>query len=580
MEQKSRKSNAKKIITYMVMISLILLSMIGCGSDELAMSGGRGKAPGFSAEGGFYDAPFTLELSSGWGGTVYYTTDGSDPRTSDTAKEYTDGIRIYDNTDEPNVYSAVRGISLLGYNPPQYNIDKGIVIRAVVKGKNDVFGPVVAQSYFVGKEDSYYYDMRVISMVTDSDNLFDKDKGAYKIGSKYYEWKNSDAYEELDGGDVNNVTNYNSDGKESEIPVSVQVFENGESVYSADVGARIAGNWSRARAQKSFRFYARKEYGSGKMKYAFFDELVDVDNKPIESFDKVTLRNSGNDFTELHIRDALYHELTEDLSIETMASEPCILFINGEFWGFYMIREKVDSDYIESHYDIPKEAVVVIKNNEIDEGTSEDLKEYRQFCEWAASADMSKEENYKKFCETMDVQSLMDYMAVETYINNNDWANGYFNNWIVWRTNDVWTNVPKADGKWRFVLYDTEFSSGLYNMEETHFKYDRLKHMYVEDKGFDIPGVVRNLCKNEEFCGQFYDNYLHVMETCFEPDDVMEKIDEYVETYGEAIEETNKRFDLEWANFNYEGEVNELKDFFRNRPEYAKKYLDKFCKVK
>jgi len=71
---------------------------------------------------------------------------------------------------------------------------------------------------------------------------------------------------------------------------------------------------------------------------------------------------------------------------------------------------------------------------------------------------MTLEENYNKFCASMDLQSLMDYIAVETYINNNDWANGGSNNWQVWHTRTVNPDIPKADGKWRFILYDTEFS--------------------------------------------------------------------------------------------------------------------------
>lgn len=332
-------------------------------------------APQFSAEGGFYDELFPLTLSSEPENKIYYTTDGSDPRTSETSIEYTKGIMIYDNTEQPNVYSAITDITLSGYQPPQFEVDKGIIIRAVCKSPEGKYGAVATNSYFIGKTASYYSDLKVISMVTDSDYLFDRDTGAYMIGSKYYEWLNSDAYVPYDAGDVLNVTNYNTGGRESEFPVSIQVFDDGKAVYSTDVGARIAGNWSRAHAQKSFRLYARKEYSKGKMNFAFFENLTDANGEPIETFDKVTLRNGGNDYQELHFRDALIHELTENLAFDTMASEPCILFLNGEFWGFYMIREKTDGDYIESHYGIAKEDVAVIKNSDIEEGTEEDLEE-------------------------------------------------------------------------------------------------------------------------------------------------------------------------------------------------------------
>lgn len=536
--------------------------------------------PQFSTEGGFYDTAFLLELSTENSHTIFYTLDGSDPRTSSSATEYKKGIFLYNNTDKPNIYSAIKDISLGGYNPPQFNVDKCMTIRAVVKTPEGEFGDVVSNSYFIGKDASYYSEMKVISMVTDGDYLFDNDTGIYMIGSKYYEWKNSADYVPYDAGDVQNVTNYNTGGRETEVPVSIQVFENGKAVYSANVGTRIAGNWSRAHAQKSFRLYARKEYGDGKMDYAFFDELTDANGKLIESFDKVTLRNGGNDYQELHFRDALIHDLAKDLACDMQASEPCILFVNGEFWGFYMIREKTDGEYIEARYGIPKEEVAVIKNSEIEEGTEDDLEEFREFCAWASTADMTDAANYKKLCDLMDIQSFMDYMTVETYINNSDWANGGSNNWEAWHSKTVNPDNPKADGKWRFILYDTEFSTGLYGSESTQYKYDLLNKMSIGDGDFNYPGILRNLCKNDEFRKTFYDNYIHIMDTVFNPDKVQKKIDEYAAAYGEVTKDTFFRFGLDWAAWNYDNEVEEFKNYFNRRPTYAKRYLDTFCNVK
>ncbi len=536
-------------------------------------------APLFSADGGFYDEPFSLTLSSKPGTTVYYTLDGSDPRTSDTATEYTKEIPIYNNTDESNVYSAVRDITLADYTPPQFNVDKGITVRAAIKTDEGEFGAVVTNSYFVGKEASYYSEMKVISMVTDSDYLFDKDTGAYMIGSKYSKWLNSDEYVQYDAGDVRNVTNYNTKGRETEFPVSIQVFEDGTAVFSADVGARISGNWSRAHAQKSFRLYSRKEYGTKKMKYSLIENLTDVNGNLIESFDKVTLRNGGNDYQELHFRDALIHDLTKDLAFDVMGAEPCILFVNGEFWGFYMIREKTDGEYIESHYGIPKEDVAVIKNSDIEEGTEEDLEDFRNFCLWAASADMTDEANYKKLCDSMDIQSLMDYVTVETYINNNDWANGSSNNWMVWHSRTVNPELPKADGKWRFILYDTEFSTGLYGNDKTVCGYDLLNNMSAGDEDFNIPNIVRNLCKNDEFRQTFYVNYLRIMETCFDSKLVDQKTDEYAAAYGDAVKATFARFGMDWAAWSFDNEVEQFKYYFNRRPKYAKRFLNTFCDV-
>lgn len=533
--------------------------------------------PLFSADGGFYDAAFDLALSDPNGNAIWYTTDGSDPTASDTAKLYTGEINIYNNTNDPNVWSAITRTSLLGTYLPTSDVDKGIVIRAACKTSDGRYSAVSTNSYFVGKTASYYSDMKVVSIATDSDNLFDWDTGAYMIGSGYYEWKNSPDYVPYESADVNNPTNYNIDGKESEFPVNIQVFEKGKAKYSSDVGARIAGNWTRSYPQKSIRLYARSEYGDSKMRYTFFEELTDANGEPIKEFDKITLSNGGGDCPYLHFRDALIQELAQDggLSMDYMGTEPCIVFIDGEFWGFYLMREKVDGDYIEAHYGIDKDNAVVIKNGSIEEGTEADATEFDDFCNWAEAADLTNEANYQKVCDTIDIESFMDYVAVETYICNSDWAPTYLNNWIIWKSRTADASLPKSDGKWRFVLYDTDNSAGLYHNAESSCDYDLLSNMYDTSYNCNYLAVFYNLMNNKDFRDRFYENYTDVIDNCFETSKVTAKINQYVSEYRAATLATHDRFSFRWYE-SYDDELNYFRAFFNNRPGYARMYLDRF----
>ena len=523
--------------------------------------------PGFSKNGGFYDDYFLLTLSSEPGTEIYYTMDGTDPRTSTTAYLYTQEIEIYNNTDEPNRYSALKSISLNTYSPPDYNIDKGMNIRATVKLADGTYGPVVTNSYFIGKTASYYSDIRVISMVTDPNYLFNTDTGAYMVGKRYYDWKKSSDYVQYDPSDVQNKTNYNFDGRESEFPVTLQIFENGEAVYTTDVGARISGNWSRSNFQKSFRFYARKEYGDSKMRYAFFEELTDEEGQLIDKYDKVTLRSGGNDHI-LHFRDAFIHDLAKDTAVDIMNSEPYILFINGEFWGFYLLREKPEDYYIQSHYGIDEAQVTVIKNGGLESGTEEAYSDYWAFCDWVINTDMSKEANYKKLCEQMDILSFIDYT---------DWAYGYLNNWMVWRSEVVDPSLEKADKKWRYILYDLDISAGLYGNTDTSYYYDSLNSIDVPWNDFNYAAMLKSLCNNKEFVETFYNRYLYLIDNCFAIEKVEALLTEYTTAYKEATKETHRRFGNSWAADNYDSEAADLLKFFKNRPKYAKQYLEEFC---
>ena len=259
-----------------------------------------------------------------------------------------------------------------------------------------------------------------------------------------------------------------------------------------------------------------------------------------------------------------------------MAASPCILFLNGEFWGFYWIREKADDEYIEAIYGIDKENVAVIKNGEVESGAESDLKEFNEFIAWAQAADMSQKENYERFCETIDVQSFMDYVTVQTYLNNADWINGYVNNWQVWHTRTVDNFLPKADGKWRFIFYDIEYSAGLYYAENTSYAYDSLKNNRAGSV-YDFLSLLDNLMANPEFAEQFEKNYLRIIEECFEPGMVNELISSYVEVCQTATKDTFYRFGMGWAADGYGDSVSHLRAFFNKRPEYAKKYLEEFC---
>ena len=81
------------------------------------------------------------------------------------------------------------------------------------------------------------------------------------------------------------------------------------------------------------------------------------------SSSRLLVRNSGNDCNTSFIRDAYMQRVTSVLNADTMATASTLVFVNGEFWGVYNMRERYSPEYVESHYGVDKNNVTVIESD-------------------------------------------------------------------------------------------------------------------------------------------------------------------------------------------------------------------------
>ena len=301
--------------------------------------------PVFSLESGFYSVNDVKQLSLTSAEKIYYTLDGSDPTTSATAKVYTDAIPMYDRSIDDNVYSKYQHEDYSPYsitlsqsyeaNPEKF--DKVTIVRAASKASDGSFSRVISKTYFIMDDEKlkYYSEIPVISIVTDPDNLFDKDKGIYVTGQKYMDYLEN---AENDEGILDDITNFSSSGKEWEREADISYFKNGNLGFTQKMGIRIRGASTRDSEAKSFNIYARSEYGDSKLDFKILDENRSVtDNKIIKRYDSFGLRSVTwiDRLRELTVNSSL-----KDLhALATYANDRCMLFIDGELWGMYEITE-------------------------------------------------------------------------------------------------------------------------------------------------------------------------------------------------------------------------------------------------
>lgn len=521
----------------------------------------------FSCESGFYDKEFDLQISA-TGGTVYYTLDGSEP-SCETLK-YEAPIHITDASENENFYAMITDVSLglqtevtekygsSFYCVPNFKVDKCTVVRAVIHYGENRYSRIKTASYFVGFDAKSGYDgMNVISLVTDPDNLFGYENGIYVIGQAY------NGHTPLD--DIIpewawwfKIGNYTQRGKESERIAELQFFDaNGDFKLSQNCGIRIHGGGSRGYNPKSLNLYARKEYnGKDYFPYDFFENGYYAD--------KLTLTQGGDDYHS-KLRDYLMNRLMRELPVSTMEFSPCVLFLDGEYWGVYWLTEKYDKQYISYHYNVDADNVIMIKNGMLEEGEDQDFQLYSDMANFCSTADMTKDNNYQYACKLLDIDSFIDYFASMTYAARClDWPSS---NFALWRSRNIGTS-SFDDGKWRWMVFDLNSAPG--GLAENFADYDAIEN------AMDNFPMFANLMKNEGFRKRFTDRCLQLGETIFAPENVERIITEFRNLLDEPMRKNQYRFYSEEIHGYYVNEVNSVAAFFQKRKEYIPAILERY----
>lgn len=563
--------------------------------------------PQFSHQGGFYEEDFELELTVSDSETlIFYTLDGSIP--DENSLIYSKPISIQSHEDDKNHLSLIKTTY---FNPFKRSGEPRTYKATIVRARtyqNGVFSDnVLTQTYFISPD----YTLPIISIVTDEEELFGYENGIYVPGIMYDMWRRSDLNQ---GEEGLRPANFTRQGKESERKVSLEFFEaDGSRVLEQDVGIRISGGWTRMKSMKSLNIYARKEYGSSVIDYPIFKNLKNELGEEITTFKSFKLRNSGNDFNKSMFRDALMQSLVQSTDLLTQAYQPAIVFINGEYWGLHNIREKVDEFYLASHYEIDPNQITILGVNsdysgmEVEVGEEADLADYEAMLQYVQTHDLSNHTNYQVVAEQIDIENFIQYIVSEVYFGNDDWPH---NNVRIWRVNEEKRDDTYQDGKWRWILFDTDhgFDGNSYTATQ-----NTLSFLLDEERGWSNILIV-NLLKNEEFRHQFIVTFNEYLETIFSTDVVLQKIEEMASVIEPEIEEHFDRWTFPnsligniieffyrvWVKdanqselnrlqllikrlyknhleeVNWQEEVERLKVFAIERPIYLKQYLEEY----
>jgi len=218
------------------------------------------------------------------------------------------------------------------------------------------------------------------------------------------------------------------------------------------------GNDSNAYGQRGFDYITRDALG-----YNSEVELQVFTTSDRPAFERFIFKAAANDNYPFsgggaHVRDAYVQELSiiGNMELDERKTHSCIVYLNGNYWGVYEVREKVDDvDFTDYYYNQPRGFLDFLKTwggTWAEYGSNVDWVALRNF---VTTNNMANQANYEYVLTQLNTHSLIDYFILNTYIVSMDWLN--------WNT--AWWRGRHPNGsarQWRYTLWDMDASFGHY----------------------------------------------------------------------------------------------------------------------
>ena len=483
--------------------------------------------PVFSTPEGVYQQDILLKIYSKTAQTILFTTDGRIP-TRDTGTVYTHPI--YLGAAEPTV----------------------AVIRAREVRPGGELGPVSSASYLLG----IHAALPIMSLIIDPPDFWSQENGLY--------------------------VHLDQRGKSWERPVEITYIERDRrSGFHASAGIRLHGEWSRAFDKKGLRLYFRRKYGDSRLEYPLFGR------KHIQSFDRLVLHNGGNDSPQPHInwtllRNQLIDRLAAQLEGQRINStwafessdyaprnQPVLLFINGQPWGIYQLRERIDETFLRDRYGIThadlldSPAHISVRNT-----MSGDRRHWDRLLQFINTHNLADPDNYEYICTQVDIENLIDYTLLQVYSGNADWP----------EHNVTQFRAHTPGGRWQWLLWDNDYSFGLhfdpnFEFEGAYVELD-LMNKALRPDNTDTDGndtlLFRKLVENPDFVNRFLARAADLLNTTFAPDTVLSEFDTLVAAIAPDIGYETSRWS---SRVNWTSSVQEMRAYIQARPNLVRQHI-------
>ncbi len=431
--------------------------------------------------------------------------------------------KFYYTTDctAPDVHSTL-------YTGP-IRITETTVFRVIHVEDGKRPSEVMDLTYLVNENDQ----LGTVCIVTDPDNLWDYYTGIY-----------------VKGPGASTVSPYKGANfwKDWEKASTVSLFEpNGEGFYSP-CGLKIFGGFSRANAKKSLVCFFRSKYGASDLDYALFGE------EGLDSYEAFVLRAGGQDTFAARMRDELVTSIASKFTgIAVQKYKPVVVYLNGEYFGLHYVREKISTHYVAGNFNCDAEDVTLCVQAGMNSNS------YQSLISYVKKHSLKDKEHYDYVCSKIDVDNYIDYLCTQIWTGNSDLGNVKF-----FKIN--------PDGKWTWILYDTDFAFSNSNNQTVSAL---LKPMDNSTYDLRCRRLASKLIQNEEFREKFLTRMAWHINEVWTEENINAQIDAIESAISEDMRKDCKRWGMSYSYWQervaflrtYAGlrtpkVIDQLKDFF------------------
>ena len=473
-------------------------------NDDRAYSG-RVAAPVLSGKGGFYSGSVTVKAEGPEGAVLRYTTDGETP------------------TEKSKVFPA-EGLTLKKTTP--------LRVKAFREGA--VSSETESATYFIDDDPR----TAIVSLITDDKYLFNRKTGMLVKGT-------------------GSIPNYS---KGFEYPVHIEYFNaEGTREISQTGTMTCSGHSARINSQKSIALYARKSWGAEKFVFNPFP------TRNYTEYKSLLLRAANSDYSATRLRDIVASSLAEGQGILYQDHVVIQVYINGQYWGHYNLREKINKHFVAAYEGVTDpdqiDRIDILARTGRDEFLQNgDNKDWLALCDFCKKNKLTDPENLKRVEAELDIDNMFTHAAYEIILGNVD-----FTNVRLYR-------VP--GGKWKYLLFDVE--ACWRGLDKTPIEY-YIKPVSAKIQGFRHEPL-NALLQVPEYRDRFLRRVSELLSTVFRWDHVEARFNEVIA----QLEPILPRHISRWKNMkleNWKKNIRATKYYARVRPKEIPKLLKAAMKL-